>query len=68
LATGLARRISPALRIEIDPGGRRHARFFEQAAREGEAVGREARDIGIEVESTVSRQKAIEPCPRQPLQ
>src|SRR5581483_2365694 len=46
--------------IEVDPGRRRHTRFFEHARREREAVRREARHVGIEVEGAVDGQESVE--------
>ncbi len=58
----------PCTRIEIDSRRRRHARLLQHARRESEAVGREARHVGIEIERAVGRQKRIEPGAGQSLE
>jgi len=52
-------------RIEIRPGRRCYVCFLKHALGEVEAVVREARHVGIEVERAVDREKGIEPGARQ---
>src|SRR5690606_8790530 len=49
-----------APRVEIDARGRRDMRLIEHAAREIEAVVREARYFGVKIEGPVHRQEAVE--------
>ena len=63
-----AQEILAVQRIEIDAGGRGHAGLLQHARREGEAVVREARHVGVKIERAVGGQKCVEPGARQSVE